>query len=145
VSSKLISISVDDPFREIYSRKQKLKSMRFETNLKCKAVCFHSCRCAVAHSYYRCIFSPDNRCQHMHPDFGLMSTCGTQPLLSTLVSFLFGPLKHKNFIGNIKMLLKIMAFIFPCKYSNALKLHKKFEGFKELHVQIHCVFSVFIY
>jgi hypothetical protein len=42
------------------------------------------------------MFPSDNRCQHMLPEFVLMSTCGKQPLLSTLVSILFGPLNHKN-------------------------------------------------
>lgn len=143
MNSKLKSISAVDPFSEIYSRKQKLKSMRFETNLKCKAACYHSC--AVAHPCYQCAFSPDNRCQHMLPDFVLMSTCGTQPLFSTLVSFLFGPLNHKTYTGNMKMHLEIMVCAYQWKYSSASKVHKKFEGSKKLQVQIHCVFSVFIY
>jgi hypothetical protein len=101
--------------------------------------------CCGAPQRYRCIFSPDSRCQHMLADFVLMSACGTQLLLSILVSFLFGPMNHKNFTGNMKMHLEIMACIFQCKYSNVSKLRKKFEGSEKLHVQIHCVFSAFRY
>ena len=41
--------------------------------------------------------------------------------------------------------IAVMVCIFQCKYSNMSKLHKKFEGSKELHVQNHCVFPVFFY
>jgi hypothetical protein len=39
----------------------------------------------------------------------------------------------------MKMHLEILACIFQCKYSNASKLHKQFEGSKEFHVHNHCV------
>jgi len=53
--------------------------------------------------------------------------------------------KKTNFTGNMKTHLEIMACISQCKYSNASKLHNKFEGSKEIHKQNHCVFLAFFY